>query len=99
MTAGRRRAALLAGGAALATACVLHGTDSGVCDFKMDPKYTDPASGWTKQDTMAYRHYHIPRCQRYVKYPAPASRTATPPRRRRVSRCEFSVRRVERAWS
>ena len=72
MTAGRRRAALLAGGAALATACVLHGTDSGVCDFKMDPKYTDPASGWTKQDTMAYRHYHIPRCQRYVKYFRPS---------------------------
>ena len=35
--------------------CVLHGTDSGVCDFKLEPSYVDPARGWTEEDTRAYR--------------------------------------------
>ena len=83
MTAGRRRAALLAIRVAACAGCVLHGTDSGVCDFKLDPNYEDPASGWTKQDTKAYRYYHIPKCQRYVRHRAPAREredAAAPPR-------------------
>ena len=51
-------------------ACVLHGTDSGVCDFKLEPSYVDPARGWTEEDTRAYRFYHMPYCGRYVRYPA-----------------------------
>ena len=50
--------------------CVLHGTDSGVCDFRLDPEWSDPKNGWSLRDTAAYRHYHIPKCQRYVKYAA-----------------------------
>lgn len=49
-------------------ACVLHGTDSGVCDFKLDPAYR--AEGWSEADTNAYRFYHLPYCKRYVRYPA-----------------------------
>ena len=56
--------------ATTARACVLHGTDSGVCDFKLDPAYADPARGWTTEDTRAYRFYHMPHCGRYVRYPA-----------------------------
>lgn len=52
------------------TGCVLHGTDSGVCDFKLDPNYRDLSRGWGDKETRQYRRYHIPVCRQYVKYPA-----------------------------
>lgn len=45
--------------------CVLHGTDSGVCDLKLDPGYVE--AGF---DTEEYRHYMLPHCHTHVKYAA-----------------------------
>uniref|UniRef100_A0A7S3NPT8 FZ domain-containing protein n=1 Tax=Aureoumbra lagunensis TaxID=44058 RepID=A0A7S3NPT8_9STRA len=50
--------------------CVLHGTDSGVCDFRLDSNYVDKANGWTKWHTRQYRRWHLPNCRWHVKYPA-----------------------------
>ncbi|KAJ1457949.1 hypothetical protein M885DRAFT_514474 [Pelagophyceae sp. CCMP2097] len=54
----------------VAHGCVLHGTDSGVCDSKFDPGYEDLGAGWTKVDTFNYRTTMMPHCQKWVRYPA-----------------------------
>ena len=66
----RRAVAVALASACGARACVLHGTESGVCDFKFDPAYVDKSKDWGTHETHKYRYAMMPHCAEFVQYPA-----------------------------